>query len=402
MAASRYRPRMKRWCFTLNNWDKEDLDEFYTLEECVKFGIAGEEKAPGTGTPHLQGFLHLKASMYLTGMQKLFKGRAHWEPARGSDRQNEKYCRKGGDKIHVIGRFDEGNGRMRQSYEDQEEEGADRWMEAKELAIANQVDLIEPQVYVKHYQSLKRIAQDHPVWVGDLDGDLLNIWIWGPPGTGKSRFARFLTSNQQYDKNANKWWCGYMGEQDIIIDDFGKSARFVVMGDHLKIWADRYRFRGETKGSSVLMRPKRIIVTSNYPPNEVFTEDEMLRGAIERRFKVVHMHEEVQPGDFQQLAELHDIAVVEISEKEETIDSFTELAERLKHLCDDEDDEVDGPRVYSDYIMDDENDLRSHFGEEAIDESVEFLGDTTFRDSVLRRCERIHPAKAVDTVFDID
>jgi hypothetical protein len=62
------------------------------------------------------------------------------------------------------------------------------------------------------------------------------------------------------------------------------------LGSFLKIWADRYPFSPEVKGSHMKkIRPKKIIVLSNYTPEEVFTSDQDLL-PIKRRFKIVHFN----------------------------------------------------------------------------------------------------------------
>jgi hypothetical protein len=59
-------------------------------------------------------------------------------------------------------------------------------------------------------------------------------------------------------------------------------------GYFFKIWADRYSFNAEVKGGKIIIRPKIIIVTSQYTIEEVFTE-ERDREAINRRFKITNI-----------------------------------------------------------------------------------------------------------------
>lgn len=66
------------------------------------------------------------------------------------------------------------------------------------------------------------------------------------------------------------------------MDDFSPdTGKFLA--DYLKHWADRYPFRGETKGSSRLIRPRLIIVTSNYRLEDCFERHEDIQ-ALKRRF----------------------------------------------------------------------------------------------------------------------
>jgi len=58
------------------------------------------------------------------------------------------------------------------------------------------------------------------------------------------------------------------------------------MGYHLKIWADRYAFNVEVKGGSMYVRPKIIVITSNYHPKDIWNDNTTLEPIL-RRFKVI-------------------------------------------------------------------------------------------------------------------
>ena len=116
------------------------------------------------------------------------------------------------------------------------------------------------------------------------DQGKIGLWYYGTTGCGKT-FAATTEYPDSYRKCANnKWWDGYQDETSVLIDDLDKSHHY--MGFHLKIWADRYSFIAETKGSSRYVRPEKIIVTSNWHPNEIWSEPQTLEPIL-RRFKVV-------------------------------------------------------------------------------------------------------------------
>jgi len=66
-----------------------------------------------------------------------------------------------------------------------------------------------------------------------------------------------------------------------------------VLGHHLKIWADRYAFVAESKGTAVPLRPTVICITSQYHPEEIWSDTATL-DAIKRRFKIERIG---LPGD---------------------------------------------------------------------------------------------------------
>lgn len=125
--------------------------------------------------------------------------------------------------------------------------------------------------------------RDQTVYEGSLKSK--NFWIYGAPGTGKSRWARHQCASI-YLKSVNKWWSGYNHKyQMVLMEDFPPFEQTKgVLGQHMKVWADRYTFTAETKGGHMFVHPKDYIfvVTSNYSIDECFSQNDA--EAIKRRF----------------------------------------------------------------------------------------------------------------------
>lgn len=90
---------------------------------------------------------------------------------------------------------------------------------------------------------------------------------------------------EAFIKNPNKWWDGYAGQEVVIIDDLSKDHE--RLGYYLKIWADHYPFPGECKGATMQARPKKLVVTSNYHPRDIWDDPSVVEPIL-RRFKVIH------------------------------------------------------------------------------------------------------------------
>lgn len=152
------------------------------------------------------------------------------------------------------------------------------------MAISGQLDEIDPEMFIRYYGTCKNISEDYMRHPQPLDAPC-GQWYWGVPGSGKSFKAR--TENPEaYIKMSNKWWCNYRGEDVVIIEEVERDARY--LGHFLKIWTDRYSFRAERKRGTMFIRPKEIIITSNYSIRQIFFDDEQICQALERRFKVIY------------------------------------------------------------------------------------------------------------------
>ena len=161
----------------------------------------------------------------------------------------------------------------------------ERWDKAKKAAMEGRIDDIDGDIFVRHYGNLKKIQKDYMTKPADAE-DVTGIWIWGAAGVGKSRKAREEYTNL-YDKMCNKWWDGYQGEENVLIDDLDKKHK--VLGHHIKRWCDRYSFLGEVKGGAIQIRPKKIIITSQYPIEDIWDDEPETVEAVKRRCQVIYL-----------------------------------------------------------------------------------------------------------------
>jgi len=231
------------------------------------------------GTPHVQGFIIMNVRTEFTRMKVIFPT-AHIEVMRGDSQQAADYCKKDGDFVEIgTWQFIDGSGASGGKAK------AAIFKKAIQLSKSGNFDQMEeelPHMYWNNYSTMKRIAMDNPPKVDDLE-DVCGEWIWGPPGTGKSHTAR-AENPSYYDKQCNKGWEGYQNQDVAILDDFDKVHH--ILGHYIKRWADKYPFQADIKYSNTYIRPKKIVVTSNYRIEDVFWEDLTLQEAILRRFKV--------------------------------------------------------------------------------------------------------------------
>lgn len=271
-------PKHRAWVFTWNNYTDEDVETATAVCNEASFAVFGFETGE-CGTPHLQGYVRFKNPRAFSTVRTDLLG-AHVEPARGSAQSNFEYCSKGGD-YRQFGNMPAGQGKRSDLSRFRKEVAEMKCAPSKEALLTNHTT-----VYAK-YQRFTREVIDHYHPPQKIDGNLSNMWITGPASTGKTSML-YRSAEEQglsvYVKNCNKWWDGYNDEDVVIIDDFPKDFKFLIQ--YLKIWADRYVFRGEIKGASRAMRPKRIWITSNHKPGDCPDIDPGDLDAILSRFRV--------------------------------------------------------------------------------------------------------------------
>jgi len=269
-------PKSTRWVFTLNN---PEFPVTYNQSNQIYY-VYGNEVGE-SGTPHHQGFIVFDKQKYLTQVKEL-NDKAHWEIAKGTNKQASDYCKKDGDFVEK-GTLPEEPSRLGAKA------NKDKWRIINDLAKNGELQLIDeqfPKVWNTSYRNLKSIKVDHMKPLGNLE-EPCGVWITGPSGAGKTMKSR-TDYPDHYLKLPNKWWDGYQGEPNVILDDLDRNHAY--MGYHLKIWADRYSHLAETKGSTIVVRPRKFIVTSQYTIEDIWFNEPETIAALQRRFKVVKIN----------------------------------------------------------------------------------------------------------------
>jgi len=275
MSNADYAKRSRAWVFTWNNYDDNTvstIDNVF-INDNIRYVVYGREVGD-SGTPHLQGYIEFGTERTRQQVAKKLPG-AYLAVRRGTAAQAAEYCKKGGDFIEY--------GEISASDEDKKERAKAAYGEIVKHAESGDLTWVKenyPKVYLQWKPRLEDICIPN---TAIIEGELQNEWWVGKTGTGKSR-KLWQEYPNHFQKELNKWWCGYKGEEIVAIEEW--SPKNECTGSQLKIWADRYPFTGQIKGGSLKkIRPQKIIVLSNYTIEQCFPspEDHL---PLKRRFKV--------------------------------------------------------------------------------------------------------------------
>jgi len=273
--------RHRNYCFTYNNYPDTSLVDGLNC----KYIAYSHEVAPTTGTPHLQGYVAFHSTKTVQAARKLLPG-CHLSVMVGSIAENDIYCSKVGSLIE--------RGEKPTSNDNKGRAEKLRWQRARELAKAGNLDEIDADIYIRCYSTLKSISKDHMIKPAPVD--VKCFWIHGDTGTGKS-YSVETTFPDCYKKSMDdlKWFDGYNDEDVVYLEDF--DVYQIKWGGLMKRLADRWPMQASIKGSMKYIRPKIVIVTSNYTPEQIWTDPQTVEPLL-RRFNVIHKESQEQVIDF--------------------------------------------------------------------------------------------------------
>lgn len=169
------------------------------------------------------------------------------------------------------------------------------WDRVRRDAIAGNWENVPSDILIRNYTNLQRLYVDNavPVWRHDIN---VNIY-WGESGVGKTRRAWHEAGDPEsvYIKNPNtKWWDGYKGQQNVIIDEF--VGRIDI--SYLLLWFDRYPCNVEVKGFQRPLKAVNFWVTSNLNPRTWYPDAaQAQQDALLRRCNITQVLGWVPPND---------------------------------------------------------------------------------------------------------
>lgn len=286
--------RVRNICFTLNNYTPENIQALKGMD-IIRYCIIGEEVAPKTGTPHLQGYIQLGKQIRFNGLIKLFHSldmKPHIENARGTPEQNINYCKgltKKKTPNEVVHEWGELKAQGRRS------DIEDLYEMVKEGRT--DVELMEesPRDYAKYYKAIDRMRQNltyetnkkyllessqklelrpwqsEALKVLEEQDDRQVLWVVDPVGNnGKTTLAKYLTAVNDafYVQNGKCTDIAYAyNYEEYVVFDFTRSQEEHINYSVIESFKNGLIFSPKYNSNMKLFRPCKVIVMSNFMPD---------------------------------------------------------------------------------------------------------------------------------------
>ena len=231
-------PQLKAWFFTFNNYKKDDIA---VLERC--FGslcdkYVFQEETGASGTPHLQGSIHLKKAMRPT--QFALPTSIHWEKTRNSDKADEYACKQ-----------------------------------ETRTGLVFSKGMPKPIKLITSFKPWQKRILD--LVATEPDGRSI-YWFWEPNGNiGKTALCKYLVVTQKalfcrggkYSDICNLVFNNDMDVCRVMIFDLPKKHRGNVSTDALETIKDGMVCNTKYETGTAVFNPPHVIVFANSPPNDL-------------------------------------------------------------------------------------------------------------------------------------
>lgn len=285
------RRQAKNWVFTDNNGEL-----WKSLPEGVTYVTHQLEKAPTTGTVHVQGYLQLGKQQRIGFLKKL-RPRAHWEIAKGTLAQNQAYTTKEhtalGERVTLGVPKQQGKRVDLEGFREAVRSGKrQRQLFDSHLTIMAR--------YPKLYHSLSALYKPERK-------ERTVIVLYGDPGTGKTTSVHNEFPDCYCIPPTDKLWLpGYDGHDVVLWDDFAGRGSKVGLTLLLQM-LDNFPLQLEYKGGHLWFNPKLVILTTNVSPENWYdySKRQSSKLALSRRINILrtYTHKSVLGTDTHEIVE---------------------------------------------------------------------------------------------------
>jgi len=286
--------RHASWVFVINNptagdlgridglVDSDETDPVTGKPSALRY-LAVSDEVGESGTPHLQGYLELtNGGKVLQALRKWLSLRGSYAPRHGTPLQAAQYAGGCGGQTPA-----KAGSRLRREVGKITKQGAREDLKTIPELVrqgATMTGMMEAgqvmnSATMRFAEGAMKILEPARV------GTCVTLWIWGPSGAGKS-YAAMRAFPGAFLKKATsrEWWDGYDGEDVVILDDFRDSH--MSFGDFIGITDPAVPARVQVKGGMRQLRATTIVVTSVFPPSEIYKAAVASHGAEEPREQI--------------------------------------------------------------------------------------------------------------------
>lgn len=225
--------------------------------------VIGQQEIGESGYIHWQIYIEFSRTVELKYLKKnLPWPDAHCEVRRGTQNEAIAYVTKKDTQVEGT-QF---------SYGDLKRQGERKDLHAVAAEVAKGGDLKEleaenPGLFTQYGRGLRELAMNQ--MPEPTVGPIEVWWLWGPPGTGKTRTVYNMFEVKDICRasytNGSWWFPRYVAQKCILLDDYNEHT----LGNYILELCDKYPVELNYKGGSAIRRCTHIIITSNVEPQAI-------------------------------------------------------------------------------------------------------------------------------------
>ncbi len=285
-------PHVIRWRFTDNGEAGKEGKEltaeaWVELPAGVRFLTWQMERAPSTGHLHLQGYLELTTSQYVSYLHRNVSPTARFQVANATGEENCGYVHKVDSRVG-------GPWTLGQMGKTKQQGGFRDFVKAIREGSRMRDLIYSHPAMIARYKSFYWAIRA-TIMPKREEGEIIEVILaLGKTGTGKTRYGydKWRADKGGYWKmpvnNGTVWFDGYDGQDIVQWDE--SSGKFSSMKlTALLEYLDRYPILVPVKGGHTWWLPRVIYLTTNIHPRDWYEYDgrEDQREALKRRFTQV-------------------------------------------------------------------------------------------------------------------